>query len=374
MIDHLRNKFQVLPKIQKLSVDEQLVSFKGKSSAKQYIPNKLKKWGYKIFVLADEKGMMYDFIPYSGKIEPVDDPTVPDLKPSANYVLHLAQNIPSDVNHLLFFDNWFSSLSLMDHLASRGIWCCGTVRPSRLSGMPNKMKCQKRITKQGRGAIEACKTAQDNSETVNVKWYDNRVVNMLSTFAKIHPLTTVLRFHSKNKKKIEIQCPDIVKQYNRSMGGVDLADQLISLYKIPLRSKKYYMRLVFHMIDMAVVNAWQLYRRDASSLNLQRKDILSLAGFKLLLSFDLMKVGKVCGRKRGRPSSTGVPRKPPKKGCHRPSVAIQKDGIGHLPRISEKRQRCKMENCKGRTNIYCKKCNVNLCLNNKSNCFELYHE
>ena len=374
MIDHIRKKFQDLPKIQNLCVDEQLVSFKGKSSAKQYIPNKPKKWGYKLFVLADEKGMMYDFIPYTGKIEPVEDPSVPDLKPSANSVLHLAQNISPDVNHLLFFDNWFTSLPLMDHLASRGIWCCGTVRPSRLAGIPLDMKCQKRITRKGRGAFEASKITQENSEAVYVKWYDNRVVNMLSTFAKIHPMTTVLRFDSKNKRVIEIQCPDIVKKYNKSMGGVDLADQLISLYKIPLRSKKYYMRLVFHMIDMVIVNAWLLYRRDASSLNLQRKDILPLASFKLLLSFDLMRAGKTVGKKRGRPSSTSEPVKPPKKGCHRPSVAIQKDGVGHIPKISEKRQRCKRENCCGRTNVYCKKCNVNLCLNSKSNCFEAFHE
>ena len=76
--------------IQNLCIDEQLVPFKGKSSLKQYLPNKPHKWGYKIFVLADDQGMTYDFIPYSGKIHPVDKPDVPDLKASGNIVLHLA--------------------------------------------------------------------------------------------------------------------------------------------------------------------------------------------------------------------------------------------------------------------------------------------
>lgn len=80
-----------------------MVPFKGASSLKQYLPNKPNKWGYKIFFVADEQGMTYDFIPYSGKIEPVNDTNVPDLKPSANSVLHLGQSIPPNRNHCLFF-------------------------------------------------------------------------------------------------------------------------------------------------------------------------------------------------------------------------------------------------------------------------------
>ena len=74
MIDHLRSKFKEIPKIQNLCIDEQIVPFRGASSLKQYVPNKPNKWGYKMFVLADEEGMTYDCMPYPGKIEPVDDP------------------------------------------------------------------------------------------------------------------------------------------------------------------------------------------------------------------------------------------------------------------------------------------------------------
>ena len=102
-----------------LSIDEQIVPFKGRISLKQYNPQKPHKWGYKFFVLADPKGIMYDFIPYTGKIQLVEDPNVPDLKASSNAVLHLAQTIPSNKNHIIFFDNWFTSLPLLEHLASR---------------------------------------------------------------------------------------------------------------------------------------------------------------------------------------------------------------------------------------------------------------
>ena len=101
----MRFEFQKLPRTEHLSIDEQLVPFKGASSLRQYIANKPKKWGYKIFVLASSMGLMYDFIPFTGRTDPVDKPNVPNLKHAANSVLHLAEAIPSDRNHKLYFDN-----------------------------------------------------------------------------------------------------------------------------------------------------------------------------------------------------------------------------------------------------------------------------
>ena len=75
--------------------------------------------------------MTYGFLPYTGKIEPVNDENIPDLKTTASSVLHLAQSIPNNHNHL-YFDNWFTSIPLMRHLATRGIWRCGTVRVNRI--------------------------------------------------------------------------------------------------------------------------------------------------------------------------------------------------------------------------------------------------
>ena len=71
LVDYLRQEFKKIPMEEYLSIDEQMVPFKGASSLKQYIPKKPHKWGYKLFVLADHKGMVYDFFPYSEKIPPV---------------------------------------------------------------------------------------------------------------------------------------------------------------------------------------------------------------------------------------------------------------------------------------------------------------
>ena len=85
----------------------------------------------------------------------------------------------------------------------------------------------------------------------------------MSTFAKANPIATVSRFDKTKKKIIEIPCPDIVQRHNKSMGGVDLADHLLALYRINTKANKYYHKLIYHFIDMAVVNAWLLCRRKA---------------------------------------------------------------------------------------------------------------
>lgn len=89
---------------------------------------KFHKRRYKIFVLADDMGMVYDFIHYTSKIVPLCNPDVPNLSPSSNSLLHLAECIPPFQNHKLYFNNWFTSLPLLDHLAFRGIRCTGTVQ------------------------------------------------------------------------------------------------------------------------------------------------------------------------------------------------------------------------------------------------------
>ncbi|XP_064078497.1 piggyBac transposable element-derived protein 3-like [Macrobrachium nipponense] len=152
LIDHLRNKFQELPMKQNICIDEQMVPFKGKHSMKQYLPMKLKKWGFKLFVLADSGRLIHDFIPYTRSIQPVNKEGIPDLGASSNIVLHLAETIQSNRNHHLYFDNWFTSVPLIKHLAERGIWCCGTVRPCRLPGL--KLVLDTVLKKKGRGTFE----------------------------------------------------------------------------------------------------------------------------------------------------------------------------------------------------------------------------
>ena len=51
-----------------ISIDEQMISFKGRLSFLQYMPKKPTKWGMKAFVLADSRtGYVYNWKLYTGK-------------------------------------------------------------------------------------------------------------------------------------------------------------------------------------------------------------------------------------------------------------------------------------------------------------------
>lgn len=54
------------------------------------------------------------------------------------------------------------------------------------------------------------------------------------------------------------------------MGGVDLHDMLVALYRTKIGVKKYYIRIVYQLLDMCIVNAWLLYRRECSILEIRK--------------------------------------------------------------------------------------------------------
>ena len=38
---------------------------------------------------------------------------------------------------------------------------------------------------------------------------------------------------------MQVPCPDVIKEYNSAMGGVDLVDMLIALYRAPMKTKRW---------------------------------------------------------------------------------------------------------------------------------------
>ena len=147
LLDHLRSKFKTISIDQKACVDEQIVAFKGRSKLKQYVPSKPHKYGYKVFVLCNLSGIIHNFEVYTGRIAPPQNG--PDLGPSSNIVITLSEDVPSNRNHLLYCDNWFTSLQLQLELWKRGIFFLGTVRNNRLRGC--KLLTDKELKVKGRG-------------------------------------------------------------------------------------------------------------------------------------------------------------------------------------------------------------------------------
>ena len=112
------------------------------------------------------------------------------------------------------------------------------------------------------------------------KWMDNKPVYVVSTVHSAVPLDSISRCSKKEHKIVKVHRPDAVKQYNASMGGVDLVDRMVSIYRVSVRKCKWPARVILHFLDCAVNNALILYGDNARS-GTALKDILDFIAFRL---------------------------------------------------------------------------------------------
>ena len=104
--------------------------FKKKHFAKQFIRGKPIRFGYKT---CSNREYLHSFDLYMGKKENKAINTVPNIGLGRNVFLNLIGKaiLPSNHNHVLFFDNYFTSISLMEELILQGYLATGTCKDNR---------------------------------------------------------------------------------------------------------------------------------------------------------------------------------------------------------------------------------------------------
>ncbi|XP_031338816.1 piggyBac transposable element-derived protein 4-like [Photinus pyralis] len=125
MIDALSATFEncLLPN-QQIAVDESMIKFKGRNSLKQYMPKKPIKRGYKVWILADKSGYCLKFDLYTGKTNSQENCL-------GSRVIHQLTSHLRRKNHMLYFDNFFNNVPLMEDLKRHDIHAVGTVNMAR---------------------------------------------------------------------------------------------------------------------------------------------------------------------------------------------------------------------------------------------------
>ncbi|XP_064461536.1 piggyBac transposable element-derived protein 3-like isoform X2 [Ornithodoros turicata] len=369
LLTMLNDRLHLVPKEEHLAVGEQIIPARTRSTLKQYNPKKPCKWGYKAFVLCGVSGFCYEIEIFAGAQTNAVPSGFPNLGLSSNVVTRLCRTVPNHRNYKLFFNNCFNSLPLQIYLTKAGLPPLGTVAIDRVPGCT--MPKQSDMKKFGRGAMTEKTTVVDGVEVSVVTWYDNRVVRTMSTYIGAKPVCEAERYDRKGKQKLKIPCPQSVKIYNMYMGGLDLLDSTLGYCRINIKSKKWYHKIAFHILDLAAVNAWLLYRRATGHQ-------MALIDFKLSVAEGLCKVGKrMQKRKRGCPSNEVESQLEEKKRRGRaapvPQQDVRLDGVCHFPVFLNKRQRCKHPQCTGKSLVLCEKCQVALCLNKERNCFVQFH-
>jgi hypothetical protein len=191
-----------------------------------------------MFLLAGgETDICYDFILYTGKGEKLVHGFCTKV------VIDLYETVPRGMNHILFSDNFYTTIRLQVELKKLGMYCIGTVRLNRLPDL--SMKNLDDLSREGRGAMDHRVAEVDGVCLCTTRWLDNNVVHCFSTLYGCESTDFVRRWCVKQKQYIEIQRPHVIKLYNQGMGVADLVNMLIALYRITIRSKNTNRRLFF---------------------------------------------------------------------------------------------------------------------------------
>ena len=360
VLEHLRQNFLKLHPEQHQAIDEMSIAYKGKRGPRQYNAKKPKKWHFTVYCRAGSSGLVYDFELFSGRHpQPPSSAGV-----SGDVVIRLTNTLPENTTFKIFADNWFVSIPLIEALQNRGFQFTRTFRPNRIK---ISFQDEKLLKTAGRGSHDSL--VHPGGKIVAVKWFDNRAVHLVSTYTGVEPISEIRRFNRKQREYVSIPCPAIIQEYNTFMGGIDLMDSLVALYKYVFKSCRWYMYIWHHMLHVALVNSWLLYRRHSRSE-------IPLKKFQLEVADNLIKVSVPVGR----PRMSSILALLPQKRRRRSGESISNretrfDEVGHFAVYCEKRSRCELCNSSSIfTHLKCCKCEVFLCLTKNKNCFLSYHQ
>lgn len=103
-------------------------------------------------------------------------------------------------------------------------------------------------------------SVMDGSVSVT-KWMDRGTKSVVMAYNMHSPaeMENVQRTNKRGVKK-SIVCPKIISDYNKYMGGVDRFDQLMSSYAVAWKSRRWWMKIFYYLLDAAIVNSYIIYK------------------------------------------------------------------------------------------------------------------
>lgn len=151
-------------------------------------------------------------------------------------------------NHHLFTDNFYTKVPLAHHLLQRKTFLTGTIR-----------KTSRFISRQVKQAnVAVGRSLYFRKGKVLIVKYKERAtrkpVMLISTACHAEDKLTVSRSGNERVK------PVMIGTYNQYMGGVDCQDKSIYHVTCARQTKKYWKKIVYNFVDMALLNSYIVYR------------------------------------------------------------------------------------------------------------------
>lgn len=248
---------------QSFNIDEQCILMKGTHRCRCFNPNKPNKFHFKLFCLnCSSNGYQLNMFMYQGKDEVRPANQCATLYPSMRL---LADPRYHHKNHILYTDNWYSSIPLLLEMHDLGIQFCGTIKGNR-AGLPT----DDRMAKTGkeskdRGAMQTYVGTLGDFECGKkmyyTEWMDSKLVMLLSSFATYEDICLRRTKPDANKcTKMTLARPSNIGDYNKGMGGTDAMDQKLSYYRPKLRYRKWPKKMIFHLVWLCITNAHIIYK------------------------------------------------------------------------------------------------------------------
>lgn len=201
-----------------VTIDEQLVGFRGRCPFRMYLPSKPAKYGIKFILLCDvSTKYLIDALPYVGKT------TNTSGRPLAEFCVETLTKSIHGTNRNITMDNWFSSVPLAEKLLQNPykLTMIGTLKKNKAKISPQFIDNNKK--RQVNTSVFGFSSS--NISLVSYKPKPNKLVVLLSS---LHTTGTVNESSHK---------PEIIHSYNSTKGAVDTSDQMCANMIVTVKPK-----------------------------------------------------------------------------------------------------------------------------------------
>uniref|UniRef100_A0A1Y1K4Z8 PiggyBac transposable element-derived protein domain-containing protein n=1 Tax=Photinus pyralis TaxID=7054 RepID=A0A1Y1K4Z8_PHOPY len=245
-----------------LTIDEQLVAFRGRCPFRQYIPSKPAKYGIKIFALVDCDNMYTINLEIYAGVQP-DGPYKVSNSPS-DVVQRLVEVVKGTYRNITM-DNWFSSIPLaLDLKRDFKLTMLGTLKKNKREIPPELISVRDRPINSSQFAF------QNNCTLVSYVPKKNKNVLVLSTT------------HDDDKIDVDTSKPMMIVDYNNSKYGVDVVDQMCGSYNVSRSTRRWPLTIFYDIMNIGGINAMVLYHLNHSEEKIIRKDFLRTLAMSMI--------------------------------------------------------------------------------------------
>ena len=269
-----------------LTVDEQLLGYRGQIPGRTYLPSKPRKYGIKIFWICEaESGYALNAEVYTGRgqNQPVHRGLAKDV------VMKLCEPFHHSGREIVT-DNFFTSHALAVALLEKNLTLLGTLRLCRVE-IPNVLRDKSR-------PVESTKFLYDHDNKIVLASYIPKRNKNVVLLSSSHAGNTVFPNHA-NK-------PEMILDYNIGKKGVDQFDQNIEKFTCRRKTVRWPVLFFYNIIDVAAFNAFLVLKKNGYGrprkqfLNaLSRQLVFSCARSRVLRNSNLRKPAKEAARLLG---------------------------------------------------------------------------